>query len=97
MTSLLSRTTEGLVYRLESCPNPNVIQIHVKRRLSEMSITFYQQGGTDERPEWVRNVMAVEGVVVLLVDPYSVTISKGHAYEWVEILPLALFAIGSAA
>lgn len=95
-------------YKIETFPNENCIEVHLKakRRLiknafasfSEPSSPIYEyEDGCSvpkPRPPVVSAIWDIAGVESISLSPYSVHVLKSTAFPWAEIVPALVAAIG---
>lgn len=83
-------------YQLEHYPNTNCMAVHLNTRVSDKFATYGDSTFMQHPPlQWVETILAVAGVATVSVWPYYVSISKGQAFDWDDILPLVLFTLQS--
>lgn len=81
------------LYEIEQCPNPNVVQLHLRQRVPGKMFKGY---GSD-RPEYraCLESTGVTDVSVGITDPYSASVSKGSMFTWDEVLPELIPRLGA--
>lgn len=64
--------------RIEFFPNPNCIGIHVNRRLCEQA--KYHDDSKWIKPEYVKNILAIEGIEGCSLDQHEMHLTKGTMF-----------------
>lgn len=83
-------------YQLEFHLNADHATVHMSVRTG---IDRYASWGPEailsdkNPPEWARTLLDITGVVGVYAKPYAVSITKATAFEWSDILPIALYAL----
>jgi hypothetical protein len=86
-------------YKLEYCPNPDVIQIHLQKRICSSMIENFEspedkidvwEGNVivskKDPPNFVKRLWEVSGIELISIEAYNLQIMKGSAFDWVDML-----------
>ncbi len=80
-------------YQLEYHPNPEIVTVHLNKVVAKKSIQTFE-GDTemddDERPQFVKDLFRIDGVESVTLQRYEVSLKKGTAFEWEEIISTVL-------
>lgn len=84
-------------YKLQFCPNPEVIKFHFQKRLCFGTTLFDSPKaklkiweGNDcieqEPPTYIKRLWEVPGLVSISIQNYSIQLQKGEAFDWNDML-----------
>lgn len=85
-------------YKLEFCPNPDMIILHVQKRLCTRIETFdspedkidvwkgQEIVGEKDPPAFVKRLWEVEGITGITIQHYDLSLQKGSAFDWNDML-----------
>lgn len=76
-------------YKLEYYPNPEVLGIHLKKRVTTKSIKifYFPEDDIEEQPQFVKDLFRIDGIDCLSLRQFEVSLTKGTAFSWEELLP----------
>ena len=69
--------------------NPDVRTYHCRMALTGLSIEMCHRGQSVEN-EVARFILAIPGVTIAWIEPYSIQVKKARCYDWAEIQPQIL-------
>ncbi len=73
--------------------NPNRLNIQVDKEVAKSYLKICaDQNYFDEEPSpFSKDVLAIKGVVSIIFRKHCITIKKGHAFDWADIVKKVLF------
>ncbi|MBC7766607.1 hypothetical protein H7Y21_01270, partial [Arenimonas sp.] len=82
-------------YRIEFHINQDIISIHVTLPLSNTNRPYYSEHNSGPPPAPFADIFKIPGVVnVNRKNKYEMSITKGSAFEWDEIIEKAMDTVG---
>jgi hypothetical protein len=85
-------------YKLEFCPNPDMIQLHIQKRLCTNIESFESPddkidvwkgneiAGVKEPPRYIKRLWEVQGITGITIQHYELSLTKGSAFDWNDML-----------
>ena len=73
-------------YHLQQYNHPDLMDLHVSKRLIRAPLFHAVSAETRRLPEWVKALLEIEGIQDVSVQPYRLTLYKGRLFEWAVIL-----------
>ena len=85
-------------YKLEFCPNPDMIQLHLQKRLCTSIESFDTPDdkidvwkgneivGEKDPPRFVQRLWEVPGITGITIKHYELSLMKGSAFDWNDML-----------
>lgn len=77
-------------YWIEDVPNPDIKVIHTTHRFNDGRVNISLYADPTELTVLQRRLLRLDGVVVVTLKGYTVSIDKGRAFYWNEVLPNVL-------
>ena len=86
-------------YQVERDEFHNTVTIHTDKRIVGGALPRFKSSSDeedeswkgDERPQMVKDIMGIDGVVGVYFGPYHITLLKAKLFDWTEIVNAAIF------
>lgn len=73
-------------YQLQQYNHPDLMDLHVPKRLIRAPLFHAVSADTRRLPEWVKALLEIEGIQDVSVQLYRLTLYKGRLFGWEAIL-----------
>ena len=73
-------------YQLQQYNHPDLMDLHVSKRLIRFPLFHALSADTRQLPAWVKALLEIEGIQDVSVQPYRLTLYKGRLFGWEAIL-----------